>query len=150
MYTHQGTSADSLDWLWITLCTKGWPFGGTDSEVQLEFLTSGKEVVLPVLDGNDLENAASATYLVDVENLWLADFWEGRPALRCVGTEGNYPEWHCGSILIVGISHAGVPHPLVLMTDVDCQLRPNSPSAALLPLETICSARHPASPEAPL
>lgn len=124
--------------LWVALRTQDFPNGGTDANLFLEFNRSGKSFKLPDQPGNDLERAASTTYLFSVPDLDTADFVPGTVVLRNDNT-GVAPGWRCESVLIVGAGEDGKFYPLVATTNVDRWLAADEPEGLTLPLDILKS-----------
>ena len=127
--------ADLRD-LWIILKTADWPDGGTDANIFIEFLRSGKSFKLPDQPGNDLEKASSTSYLFHVDQLTTQDFDPGTVILRNDNT-GEKPGWRCKSVLIIGVGEDGKYYPLVAMDDVDRWLAADEPEGLTLTLDIL-------------
>jgi len=124
--------------LWVSLRTQDWPDGGTDANLFLDFNRIGKSFKLPDQPGNDLEQAASTTYLFNVPDLDTADFAPGTVVLRNDNT-GDKAGWRCESVLIVGNGEDGKFYPLVAMTNVDRWLAADEPEGLTLVLDILKS-----------
>ncbi len=126
----------SLRQLWIVLRTEDRDGAGTNANIFLEFLQSGKSIRLPDQPGNDLAAATSTSYLFNVTNLSTADFVRGSVLLRNDNTGDGAP-WRCESVLIVGIGEDGKYYLLVAMSNVDRWLSASDPEGLALLLDIL-------------